>query len=221
MPSPHESRRQPRESADARSALMARLPSSFPLYLDSPRSQMRHLRAERSKPYSVTMCARPKTKLAAECPKARPPPNLGRGAFLKDETLRTLQGQVIRVDQGSCSRPCAGQLCEKYPSEPQRLPGFLRRRECKSSRNDGDRDCIMPCPKDSIAIRQRCDGESLQPGGKLGEDCEMPHCGLFDSSLFALDMDSTLDAMRDQLCVQVADDMFSMFLDENCMEAVE
>ncbi|KAJ7185603.1 hypothetical protein C8R46DRAFT_1061176 [Mycena filopes] len=216
MPAPHTLRRQPRESADARTALMARLPSAFspPLYYDlsSPsRSQIRHLRAERSKPYTVRSRATKTTSITTECHKAR---GLGRGAFLKDETLRTTQGQVLRVGGGLCS---SWQRSEEYSSEPPRLPGFLLRRECRRPSMDDDLDCNMPSPRDaSFAKHRRC---SVGPASKLEEDCEMPHCGItFERSTFGLDMDGTL---RDQLCVQAADDMFSMFLDETCMEAVE
>ncbi|KAJ7666214.1 hypothetical protein DFH06DRAFT_1186197 [Mycena polygramma] len=212
MPYPHRAQ----EPADARAALMANLASKSPLHIDRvARTQRRHLQAERPTPYRVLV--RPKQSLTGECRKTR---LLGWGAFLKDETLRTPHGTVVRAAQGPCpefSLPCAKDPLSLWQEASIEGLGNLRRRRC-TAKDDSALDCVMSSP-DPPSTRPARDG-----------DCEMPPWCSADDSPFELKTEShppkwghdapESDVMGDLLCARAADEMFFMFIDEAYMEVI-
>ncbi|KAJ7359282.1 hypothetical protein DFH08DRAFT_845611 [Mycena albidolilacea] len=213
------------ESADARAALMAMLPSQFPLEPATiSRIRTRYLQAERPSPYRVptSLSASSKSKQSEPKFKRNSPPGkcraarlesslgLGWGAFLKDETLRTLDGTVVRAAQTrtpviALPPPCAGDSM----------------RDCCFTERDADRSVL-------------CSSNNSSSGGvRGGEDSEMPSCGAFanfDCELYTpfddLEMPAAPLWVHDPLYlggrddVKAADEMFMMFiqLDETCME---
>ncbi|KAJ6470087.1 hypothetical protein C8R47DRAFT_1149433 [Mycena vitilis] len=220
MPYPHRAQ----EPSDARAALMANLASKSPLHFDRvARTQRRHLQAERPTPYRVLV--RPKQSLTGECRKTR---LLGWGAFLKDETLRTPHGTVVREAQGPCPRyslPCAKEPLSLWQEASIEELGTLRRRRCAGT--DGSvLDCVMSPP----------DPPSTRPTWPLrvhDDDCEMPPWSSADpdDSSYELQMEfpprrwghdaPEFGVMGDISCAKAADEMFLMFIDEDCMEAIE
>ncbi|KAJ6588889.1 hypothetical protein B0H19DRAFT_1101802 [Mycena capillaripes] len=226
MPYPHRAQ----ESSDARAALMANLSSQSPLHVDRiARSPTRSAQAHRPAPYSV-----PKRKLTEECRKTR---LLGRGAFLKDENLRTPQGKLLRAAQGACptQAPALSFHCpEKRPSplweESSIEVRKSLRRGCCTANDDSARDCITFSPTHSLETgTDRV--QRTEPSQVHGDDCEMPHWGTSHCSPFDLELESAAlqwghDAsgssrMGEQLCNKTADELFLMFIDETCMEAIE
>ncbi|KAJ7460635.1 hypothetical protein FB451DRAFT_1269735 [Mycena latifolia] len=186
MPYPHDS--PTRESSDARAALMAKLPLKFPPYLDGA-IRSRCLPAERSRPYRV-----PKRPLLTECRKSRIVPSLGCGAFLKDETLRSPEGDLIRVATAPCPDPSRALIVpfaggvEQEPSKECHLSAWEEssaeinralRRDCKAVRRVADQDRKHP----------PLPGPTSEPEG-----------------------------ISELSCLKAADEMFSMFIDESCME---
>jgi hypothetical protein len=206
---------------------MAMLPSQFPLELDNiiPRIRPRYLQAERPSPYyrvPTSLSASSKSKKSEPKSKRNSPPGkcraarlesslgLGWGAFLKDETLRTLDGTVVRAAQTrtpvfALPPPCTGDSI----------------RDCCFTERDADRSVL--CPSNN----------SSSDGVRGGEDCEMSSCGAFanfDCELYTpfddLEMPAAPHWVHDPLYlggrddVKAADEMFMMFiqLDETCME---
>ncbi|KAJ7266993.1 hypothetical protein B0H12DRAFT_1099098, partial [Mycena haematopus] len=208
-----------RESADACAALMAKLHSQFPLDSDNMAHSIRtrYLQAERHKPYRLPVSS--KRNATGKCRKTRPVSSLGWGAFLKDETLRTPEGKVVRVAQ----EPCPTRTSISLPCVRTRLSGqsILPREHCLA--REAPQDCAM-----SLATpldERRC--------GNGDDDDEMLSCGAFDSNQSPLDleMDPVVPCWErsslhhsgevedsERLCIQAADDMFVMFIDETCME---
>ncbi|KAJ7753334.1 hypothetical protein DFH07DRAFT_824109 [Mycena maculata] len=224
MPYPQDFLNQ--EPADARAALMTKIPSQLPPYLGGA-ARSRYLQAERSKPYRVRSrpyCARmqPKRPLSAECRRARVV--LGWGAFLKDETLRRPDGTVIRATKGSCpSSPYAKQE-PSYDCHPPlwqgprtEMPhGGLDR--CASAR-----DCSMPlwmdCETGRRAAQRRRSNAFIDRPSE--EDCEMPDCPPRIDAVASKPKyfpPVYQSEMSDHSCAKAADEMFAMFIDENCME---
>ncbi|KAF7360354.1 hypothetical protein MVEN_00765100 [Mycena venus] len=210
-----------RESADARAALMARLPSQYPLEFDDiTRIRTRYLQAERRKPYRVPTSS--KRNLMGECRKRRLASSLGWGAFLKDETLRTPEGKVVRLAQEPCpifTLPCVAQ---KLSEE------CLLRRDCRMTGDTVAPDCIM-------SLRTDLSSQGLNGVRRLSvdgeDDCEMPSWESSDYTSPDMEMDSAASywgcgapesgEIGEQLCVKAADEMFMMFIDETCMEVFE
>lgn len=223
MPRPHDLRI--RESADARAALMANLNSQFPPYLDTARS--RYLQAERPKPYRVR--GWPKRRMLAECRSSRPVPSFGWGAFLKDETLRTPQGKLVRAAKGPC--PTRNPIDPSLGCNPTRPSIEARgplRRHCADA---SARDCLMPLwvdpPTKIPRAQQRC--SSVPQVDCTEQDCEMPPRGNFEYGTFRMDAAASKrncplrqptyeSEMSDHLCFKAADEMFCMFIDHSCME---
>ncbi|KAJ6487985.1 hypothetical protein C8R45DRAFT_995096 [Mycena sanguinolenta] len=220
MPHPYP---RTRESADARAALMAKLPSQFPLESDNISCSIRNLRlqAERQNPYRVRVSStRNPTK---KCRKTRLESSLGWGAFLMGETLRTIDGNLVRVAQEPCpTRTSALSLpCLRVRLSQEDLPP----RDCRVARATNSRRCSMLFAESSTAF----------DGGRCGNGRtdDMPSCGALDSDYNCpdtkmdpiapcweqrpLDFASRVHS-EEQLCIQAADDMFMMFIDETCME---
>ncbi|KAJ7359275.1 hypothetical protein DFH08DRAFT_407650 [Mycena albidolilacea] len=229
----------PTESADARAALMAMLPSQSPLELDStPRIGTHYLQAERPSPYHVPTSAcvspsKPKSKRNSppgKCRAARLGSSLGWGAFLKDETLRTLDGTVVRAAQTRTpvfTLPC--------PYAGDKLSQASMMRDCWFT----ERDAYASSPDRSVLFPSK--NNASWDG--VREDREMPSCGAFAKFDFDLYTPSPFDdpsmpaaplplwvphehdplhlgARRDD--VKAADEMFAMFIQldelETCME---
>ncbi|KAJ7927580.1 hypothetical protein B0H13DRAFT_1970980 [Mycena leptocephala] len=213
MPYPHRST----EPADARAALMANLSSQ---------------------PTPYCRPARPKRNLIGECRKTRQLPSLGWGAFLKDETLRTPQGKIVRMAQGPCpSRALVFSLpCTRQPLSEECLSALRQKLSieegsswgCQSCRGDDSaHDCTMSFPTDSPCTGM--EGVKRRRGWELTQgscdDCEMPSRETSDYSPFELRIESTVPpgghesgGMGDQITVKAADELFLMFIDETCME---
>ncbi|KAJ6595816.1 hypothetical protein DFH09DRAFT_147659 [Mycena vulgaris] len=236
MPYPQDSRN--REPSDARAALMAKLPSQFSPYLDGGAARTRYLQAERPRPY---LRVPPKQRLLAECRKNRLAPSLGWGAFLKDETLRSPQGEVVRVATWPCPSPsrttssCGIKL--EFPDRCQ--PPLVEahralRRDCKAAaRADSARDCLVPLwildPETGTqAARRKCSSATNVTCAAAGDSgCET----VYPRTILEHGMDIDAlgpeclppwgpkcgpEGMSERLCAKAADEMFSMFIDESC-----
>jgi len=157
-----------------------------------------------------------------QCRETRLASSLGWGAFLKDETLRTPEGKVMRVAQGPCpiptpvfSLPCIGHKLSEECLLPQ---------DCCMAGDASSQDCTMSFTTDSSstgieAFRRRS-----------GDDCEMPSWDAFNYSPLDIEMNPAPDwghgplelgGSGEQLCVKTADEMFMMFIDETCMDVTE
>ncbi|KAJ7084165.1 hypothetical protein C8R43DRAFT_1051816 [Mycena crocata] len=215
-----------RESADARSALMAKIPQlrleQLPLDLDGA-ARSRRLQAERPRPYCAT--PRPKRRLLADCRKnGRVAPNLGWGAFLKGETLITSQGAVIREAKGlHPPSPCARQrISEDYSGLLWQQPTIGvagSEHNCYVAKDDSALDCSMPYwPETSQGAKYRRCSSVSKIGHQFQDstgDCEMLDYSLFEQVSTPPDVNRF---MSDRLCVKAAEEMFTMFIDEDCME---
>ncbi|KAJ7634838.1 hypothetical protein FB45DRAFT_910024 [Roridomyces roridus] len=179
------------EPADARAALMEKIAP----YLQGAARRPRYLQAERPQPYRVRSPPK-RPRLSVESRQAERI-MLGWGAFLKDETLRSPEGEVVRTTEG----PCGTQFlpCPSPYSPPPR-------RDCDS---DEDSDCSMP-----LYDPRRASYASPEP------DCAMPGLEYFAQIEPPPLQQTVYDAewMSDQSCVEAADELFVMFIDENCME---
>ncbi|KAF8138068.1 hypothetical protein K438DRAFT_725478 [Mycena galopus ATCC 62051] len=210
-----------RESADACAALMAKLPSQFPLESDNIAClRTRYLQAERPKPYRVP--ASSERNAMGKCRKTRLVSSFGWGAFLKDETLRTPEGRVVRVAQGPRPTPTPVFSLPRIRHSDESLLS----RDCHVARDASSQDCPMVFLSRSSATtieggRGRC--------GKGSDDGEMPSWETFDSDYSPIDLDMPVapywvhgqvhsGGNEDQSCVKAADDMFTMFIDHTCME---
>jgi len=220
MPYPHDFLVQ--EPADARAALMAKIPSP---YLDGVARRSRYLQAERPRPYRVP--ARPKRPLLVECRKARRVV-LGWGAFLKDETLRSPEGNVVRVTEGPCRTRPLLPCVKQRPSDDCHLP---LRRTLRQDSNSDEGDCSMPfwSGPATLTTQQRCNAlrASCTSRDSGEDDCAMPDRTTLEYPDFRIELPKCFpplqtvyepEGMSDQSCVKAADEMFIMFIDENCMD---
>lgn len=224
MPYPHDPRA--REPSDARAALMAKLSLKLTSsQVVSPEGPMRsrYLQAERPKPYYRL----PSRGLPTECRKSRNAPDLGYGAFLKGETLRSPQGAIIRLagprpNLAGASVPPSECLLLPQLGEESSVEGTRAlRRACTATRADialldGFTPLWIRPTSESQAVRRRCSRESLA-------DCnyDLLGCaiiGLERKRPPLLEPTSEPEGMSELLCIRAADEMFSMFIDESCME---
>ncbi|KAJ7686722.1 hypothetical protein B0H17DRAFT_709241 [Mycena rosella] len=237
MPHPHDSR--DREPSDARAALMERLLSQFPPYLDggATRTRSRHLQAERPSPYRV-----PTRRLPTECRKNQVIPSLGCGAFLKDETLRSPEGVIIRAATGaSCSSPTRASVrpfaCGRKQDPPDdcHLPLWdepsvevdrALQRDCAAVRADSALDGFTP-----LRIRSGTSPQGARRSCSRASQADYAAASNSDSPPNILEHNMNLSAgwthppptcepegMSEVLCIEAADKMFAMFIDESYME---